>query len=197
MAQEKMKRLKGKDLELFYRILWCYECNIKGDKRYGKAFPLSKDAEDIKKKICNLLFGIDKFVVKSTPKVPVVLENVESEIDKLSQNTICVVTGYFPNAIGSMRNAFAHAHITKVGNEYKMYDYDPKDAKKDDKDIIIKMYGRINKECVETLVKALEDVDIIEKLMNVKSVKQKQKAKKEKGKKKQTAAKRVAIMNDK
>lgn len=78
-----------------------------------------------------------------------------------------------------------------------MYDYDPKDAKKDDKDIIIKMYGRINKECVETLVKALEDVDIIEKLMNVKSVKQKQKAKKEKGKKKQTAAKRVAIMNDK
>ena len=33
--------------------------------------------------------------------------------------------------------------------------------------------------------------------MNVKSVKQKQKAKKEKDKKKQTAAKRVAIMNDK
>lgn len=78
-----------------------------------------------------------------------------------------------------------------------MYDYDPDAKDKDDKDIIIKMYGRINEECVETLVKALEDVDIIEKLMNVKSVKQKQKAKKEKGKKKQTAAKQMTILNDK
>ena len=201
MAQEKMEKLKGKDLELFYHILWCYECNIKRDKRYGKAFPLSKDAEGIKKEKCNLLFGIDKFVVKSTPNVvlenKVVLENVEGEIDELSRNTIRVMGGRLLYAIQRMRNAFAHAHITKVGDEYKMYDYDPDAKDKDDKDIIIKMYGRINEECVETLVKALEDVDIIEKLMNVKSVKQKQKAKKEKGKKKQTAAKQMTILNDK
>lgn len=197
MAQEKLEKLKGEDLALFYSILVCCEHDIKSSyKQYMEAFSASKE-DNTKSEKCKLLFGIDTFVVEEIPE-QVILENVKDAIDKLSRNTISVTQGRLLYAIQRMRNAFAHAHITKGKDEYKMYDYDPKEAKdKEAKDIKIKMYGRINKECVETLMKALEDVDIIEKLMNVKSVKQKQKAKKEKDKKKQTAAKRVAIMNDK
>ncbi len=175
MAQEKIEKLEGHDLILFYDILVYYETKICKECATGLSQYDGKD----KRHAFFSAIGFSVAGVLGTKKLKkrVSEENVMAKIEELSENSenkIFIANGenLIKGCIKHIRNAFAHVHVQNVGGEYRMYDINKKKKR------TVTMYGRIDKECAEKLKAAMYadfNIDIAEKIKNVKRMGQQKK----------------------